>query len=167
MRSNRKDLPDKAGIISIHIPDDIWSGPENPNPKDDAPLSIKVFDGIGMDGDGDGKAEVSNDEDILYTFSQYLLSYGTDEDNIRIGLWHYYRRDQTVGIISEFMKLFKAYGHIDSASMHSRFRSEPITAIEARGEMPAASEEDGFMKVRISLPITAFLSNPHVTALSK
>ncbi|MEL1196294.1 L-Ala--D-Glu endopeptidase, partial [Staphylococcus epidermidis] len=86
---------------------------ENPNPKDDAPLSIKVFDGIGMDGDGDGKAEVSNDEDILYTFSQYLLSYGTDEDNIRIGLWNYYRRDQTVGSISEFMKLFKAYGHID------------------------------------------------------
>lgn len=44
VRSNRKDLPEKAGIISIYIPDDIWSGPENPNPKDDAPLSIKVFD---------------------------------------------------------------------------------------------------------------------------
>nr|WP_194382829.1 L-Ala--D-Glu endopeptidase [Bacillus mojavensis] len=113
VRSNRKDLPDKTGIISIYVPDEIWSGPENPNPKDDAPLSIKVFDGIGMDGDGDGKAEVSNDEDILYTFAQYLLSHGTDEENIRIGLWNYYRRDQTVGIISEFMKLFKAYGHID------------------------------------------------------
>lgn len=26
VRSNRKDLPEKAGIISIYIPDDIWSG---------------------------------------------------------------------------------------------------------------------------------------------
>ncbi|MCY8527171.1 M23 family metallopeptidase [Bacillus atrophaeus] len=62
VRSNRNDLPEKSGIISIYIPDDIWSGPEN---------------------------------------------------NIRIGLWNFYHRDQTVGIITEFMKLFKAYGHID------------------------------------------------------
>nr|WP_251034671.1 L-Ala--D-Glu endopeptidase [Pseudomonas sp. ISL-88] len=113
VRDNRKDLPEKAGIISIYIPDHIWSGPENPNPKDDAPLSIKVFDGIGLDGDGDGKAEVSNDEDILYTFAHYLMTFGTDLDHIRIGLWNYYRRDQTVGIISEFMKLFKTFGRID------------------------------------------------------
>lgn len=57
------------GIISIYILDEVWSGFENLNLKDDVLLSIKVFDGIGMDGDGDGKVEVSNDEDILYIFS--------------------------------------------------------------------------------------------------
>ncbi|WP_307892409.1 M23 family metallopeptidase [Bacillus swezeyi] len=113
LRKNRRDLPKLKGDTGIYIPQSIWSGPENPNPQDKSPLSIKVFDGIGMDGNGDGKAEADQDEDVLYTFGQYLLTYGRDIDNIRIGLWEFYERDQTVGIISGFIKLFQKYGHID------------------------------------------------------
>ncbi|ALC82256.1 peptidase M23 [Bacillus gobiensis] len=113
IRNNRKDLPDSTGPIGIYIPEEIWSGPENPDPKDVHPLSIKVFDGIGMDGNGDGLADQSDEEDVLFTVGQYLRKYGTDLENIRIGLWEYYHRDQTVGIITGFIKLFKKYGHIE------------------------------------------------------
>ncbi|MDA7027541.1 M23 family metallopeptidase [Bacillus sp. CLL-7-23] len=113
IRKNRKDLPKQSGYTGIYIPQNVWSGPENPNPDDTAPLSIKVFDGIGMDGNGDGRADSNDDEDVLYTFGQYLLTYGKDIENIRIGLWEFYERDQTVGIISGFIKLFEKYGRID------------------------------------------------------
>jgi hypothetical protein len=113
VRNNRKDIPDSTGPIGIYIPEEIWCGPENPDPKDVNPLSIKVFDGIGMDGNGDGLADQSNGEDVLFTFGQYLHTYGSDLESIRIGLWEYYQRDQTVGIITGFIKLFKKYGRID------------------------------------------------------
>jgi murein DD-endopeptidase MepM/ murein hydrolase activator NlpD len=42
-----------------------------------------------------------------------LLSYGIDLENIKIGLWDYYQRDKTIGLISGHMKLFQKYGRLD------------------------------------------------------
>ncbi len=113
IRKSRRDLPKQKGVIGIYIPREMWIGPENPNKQDTSPLSIKVFDGIGLDGNGDGKANSDDDEDVLFTFAQYLLHYGNSIDQLKIALWDYYGRDQTVGIISSFMKLYQHYGHLD------------------------------------------------------
>lgn len=113
IRSVRKDLPKPTGIASILIPNEKWVGIENPNKNDTNPLSIQIFSGFGRDGNGDGKADPSNDIDVLFSFANYFLHYGTDEDNIKIALWDYYQRDKTVGIILGISKLFKKYQHID------------------------------------------------------
>lgn len=113
VRRTRNDIPKAKGVIGIYIRPEVWAGMQNPDQSDTNPTSISLFGGIGIDGDGDGKAEPDNDEDVLFTFAAYLLSYGIDLENIKIGLWDYYQRDKTIGLISGHMKLFQKYGRLD------------------------------------------------------
>ncbi|WP_335870310.1 M23 family metallopeptidase [Bacillus sp. 2205SS5-2] len=111
-RFSRRDIPNPEGIISIYIPKEKWAGELNPNLDDQNPASISFFNGIGLDGDLDGKADSFNNEDILMTISQHILAFGVDEDNFKIGLWNYYKRDKTVGIIMGKAKIYQTYGTI-------------------------------------------------------
>ncbi|MGM0875459.1 MAG: M23 family metallopeptidase [Bacillota bacterium] len=113
VRHSRKDIPKAEGLIEIYITPEAWAGPLNPNKKDMNPISIGLFGGIGVDGDGDNRADPTNDEDVLYSFAHYLQSYGTDLENLKIGLWDYYQRDKAVGLILSHMKLYKKYGRLD------------------------------------------------------
>lgn len=113
VRHSRRDIPKAPGLIEIYIKPEVWAGPLNPNQKDTDPRTIGLFGGIGVDGNGDKKAEPTNDEDVLYTIANYLQSYGSDLDNIKIGLWEYYHRDKAVGLILGHMKLFQKYGRLD------------------------------------------------------
>lgn len=113
VRHSRKDIPKANGSIEIYVKPEVWAGPLNPNMQDTNPRSIGLFGGIGEDGNGDQVADPTNDEDILYSFANYLQSYGSDLENLKIGLWDYYQRDKTVGLILGHMKLYKKYGHLD------------------------------------------------------
>lgn len=118
IRMARRDLDDPKGLTGILIPREKWAGVFNPNYDDTNPKSIQFFDGLGKDGNGDGIADRNNDEDVLFSFSHYLLQYGTDHDNIKIGLWEYYKRDKSVGIIMNIAKLFKKYNTIELNEKH-------------------------------------------------
>lgn len=113
LRNARKDLPDSDGPIGILIPPEKWSGPLNPNSYDTNPQRIAFFDGLGKDGNDDGKADPHADYDALSTLASYIASYGKTEDDIRIALWKYYNRDKAVGIIMGNAKLFKKYNTVD------------------------------------------------------
>ncbi|WP_035424559.1 peptidoglycan DD-metalloendopeptidase family protein [Bacillus sp. UNC438CL73TsuS30] len=113
IRQVRRDLPKAESVIAIYISPEKWAGLTNPNPSDQNPATIQLFNGLGVDGDGDGKADSKNDEDVLYTFAHYLLYYGLDEDNLKIGLWNYYHRDKTVGIIAGKAKVYRHFGRLN------------------------------------------------------
>lgn len=113
IRLSRRDLPKAEGITGIYFKPEEWVGLLNPNLEDENPISIKFFNGFGYDGNGDGKASLQDDEDVIHAFAQYLLSYGVDHENIKIGLWDYYKRDKTVGIITDKAKIYKQFGRID------------------------------------------------------
>lgn len=113
VRQARKDIPKAEGITGIYFKPEEWAGIMNPDSKDENPMSIQFFNGRGIDGNGDGKASLTNDEDVLYSFARFLLSYGTDHDNLKIGLWNYYKRDKTVGIIVGKAKIYKHFGRLD------------------------------------------------------
>ena len=118
LRASRKDLPDPEGFSGIYFQPDKWVGELNPNKEDDNVLSITFFNGIGKDGDGDGKASLHSDMDVLYTLANYLSSYGSEEDAIRIALWDYYQRDKSVKMIMEYSKIFKTYQTIQLEQRH-------------------------------------------------
>ncbi|MCM3600691.1 M23 family metallopeptidase [Robertmurraya korlensis] len=113
LRQSRRDLPKAEGLTGIYYKPEEWVGPLNPNLEDENPMSIKYFNGFGIDGNGDGKASLKDDEDVLFSFANFILSYGTDHDNIKIGLWDYYKRDKTVGIIIGKSEIYKKYGRLD------------------------------------------------------
>jgi murein DD-endopeptidase MepM/ murein hydrolase activator NlpD len=113
VRLARRDLPKAEGLTGIYFKPEVWVGFLNPNLEDENPTSIRFFGGIGIDGDGDGKASLESDEDVLHTFANFLLSYGVDHDNLKIGLWNYYKRDKTVGIIIGKAKIYKHFGRLD------------------------------------------------------
>ncbi|MFS0780311.1 M23 family metallopeptidase [Bacillus sp. 1P06AnD] len=125
VRNARTDLPDSQGHIGILIPSEKWSGMMNPNAFDTNPSRISFFEGMGKDGDNDGKANAKNDWDVLVSMSEYLASYGTNDDNLRIALWKYYNRDKAVGIVMGNAKLFKKY---NSISLHKKAFPVPITS---------------------------------------
>lgn len=113
VRMTRNDLPDPEGITGIYFRNEEWVGLLNPNLTDENPKSIQFFGGIGFDGNGDEKASLKDDEDVIHAFAQYLLTYGVDEDNIKIALWDYYKRDKTVGIIMDKAKIYKHFGSLN------------------------------------------------------
>jgi murein DD-endopeptidase MepM/ murein hydrolase activator NlpD len=113
IREVRRDLPKADGAIGIYIQPERWAGLTNPNTSDENRTSIQFFNGLGVDGNGDGKASLKNDEDVLYAIANYLLSYGADPDNLKIGLWNYYHRDKAVGIIVGKAKIYRHFGRLD------------------------------------------------------
>ncbi|MDG5788909.1 M23 family metallopeptidase [Evansella sp. AB-P1] len=113
LRQARKDRPEEEGFIAIYIPKEKWVGEYNPNQDDTNALSISFFEGVGLDGNGDGKADLNDDEDLLYTFAEGLAKFGQSDDDIRIGLWDYYKRDKAVELICGHAKVYKKFNTLD------------------------------------------------------
>lgn len=113
LRRARNDLAKEVGLIAIFYTPQQWTGPLNPDLEDTNPLSISMFGGAGLDGDGDGLADPTNDEDVLYTFARHLETHGYDEENIRIGLWEFYHREKSLQLIIGHAKIYETFNTID------------------------------------------------------
>ncbi len=113
VRQARRDIPKAEGLTGIYFKEEQWTGVLNPNKQDENPKTIALFNGLGTDGDGDGKASLKSDEDVLFSFAKLLLAYGTDHDNLKIGLWNYYKRDKAVRIIIGKADIYKHYGRLN------------------------------------------------------
>ncbi|WP_062109376.1 M23 family metallopeptidase [Bacillus niameyensis] len=113
IRDVRKDLPDPPAITGYYIPPEIWSGALNSTLEDINPMTIELFGGIGVDGNGDGKADRTNNEDLLFLLAQYLSKYGMDDQSFRLALWDYYQRDQSVRSIMGNAKVYRTFKRID------------------------------------------------------
>lgn len=109
----RPDIPKRESVIAIQFSDEYWSGTLNPQKNDTAPLSIKLFGGKGMDGDGDGLADKNNDDDVLFSMAHYLNDYGNNEEDFKLALWNYYTNEQTVHQIIDIATLYRHFGTID------------------------------------------------------
>lgn len=100
-------------LIQIHIPERIWSGSLNPQTEDINLTSISFFGGMGRDGSADGQADRSNGADLLRAISEWILQFGTTDDDIKIALWHHYRNERAVKRIMQFATLYRSFGTLD------------------------------------------------------
>ncbi|GIO93090.1 hypothetical protein J31TS3_43170 [Paenibacillus lactis] len=76
-------------------------------------MSISVFSGIGLDGNGDGKADPNDDMDLLYSVAARLAPYGHAADDFSIGLWSYYQNTRAVQRVMQYAKLYETFGKLD------------------------------------------------------
>lgn len=109
-RANPKTREKESGLIAIQYSDRDWAGALNPDKEDTDPVSIAFFGGVGQDGNGDGKADRHDDQDVLYTFASRLLKYGTSPDDIRIALWEAYHNSRAVDRIMQFVRIYETFG---------------------------------------------------------
>ncbi|MRH44717.1 peptidoglycan DD-metalloendopeptidase family protein [Aquibacillus halophilus] len=108
---NIKKDADSENLISIAIPEIKWFGIGNPS-KNTTASWISAFEGWGKDGNGDGKADPNNDEDILYSMASYIEQQGTSREDIKIALWKYYQRELTVQTIANIAKVYQTFNTI-------------------------------------------------------
>ncbi|MGY0693256.1 M23 family metallopeptidase [Virgibacillus sp. FSP13] len=109
---NMEDDSASEKLVSISFPTELWYGLGNSAMiKDES--TIEFFSGVGKDGNGDSKANPNNPEDTLFTMANWLLHYGPTKDDIKIGLWNYYKRDLTVQTIMNTAKVFKKFGKLE------------------------------------------------------
>lgn len=113
IRNTRKDLPDAHGLIAVRFEPRKWVGLLNPHYTDTNPLRIQLFDGEGRDGNRNGKADLKEPEDVLYTLGTYLESFGLDPVDIKIALWERYQRGETVNIIMGYAKIYETLGRLN------------------------------------------------------
>ncbi|WP_173915746.1 M23 family metallopeptidase [Halobacillus sp. Marseille-Q1614] len=111
-----KDAP--KGRVTAFRPDPLfWNGIET---------EPSFFpQGWGDNGDGDKKIDMTDDEDVLWSLGKYIQSYGTTEDDIRIALWNYYKRDLTVQTIMNTAEVFEKF---QTVSLKDRDFPVPIEA---------------------------------------
>ncbi|MCC3377062.1 M23 family metallopeptidase [Cohnella sp. REN36] len=113
-RAHPRTRPLREGAVSgVYIPPERWAGPLNPDENDKQPLSIRVFQGIGQDGSGDGRADRTNDADLLYAVARRVMVQGSTRDDFAIGVWEYYHNTRAVQRIQQFSKLYRTFGKLD------------------------------------------------------
>lgn len=107
---------DDEELVGIEFPEELWYGAGNVE-KDNDVRTIELFHGIGRDGNGDGIADMTDPEDILFTAGMLLSEHGVTNDDIKISLWHYYNRDLSVKTI---MNIAKVYDHFQMIDLRDR-----------------------------------------------
>lgn len=112
-RAKPKHRKTEGKITQIYIEKSKWAGPLNPNYDETDPQLIAFFDGIGVDGNGDGVVNRNVDEDLLYTLLKQISKRGHDDENIKIGLWDYYQNSRSVDRILQFHQIYTTFNTIE------------------------------------------------------
>lgn len=108
---NKVPASEEEKLISIKFDEDRWYGIGNYSQNPD-PSVIRIFDGIGQDGNGDGVASMEQEEDIVYTLAKLILQEGSSQEDVKISLWKHYQRDLTVKSIMNTARVFKEFDEI-------------------------------------------------------
>src|SRR5699024_593061 len=107
-RNQVEEQTENEPVISIQFPNELWYGPGNFT-NDQAISIVQLFNGIGQDGNGDGKANPENKEDVLLTAAMLLRENGLSKDDFKISLWCYYHRDLSVKTIMSTAKVLNYF----------------------------------------------------------
>ncbi|MFC4769047.1 M23 family metallopeptidase [Effusibacillus consociatus] len=99
----------QAGGTVVELPSNLWCGTLNPNQTDRYEGTIRIYNGIGRDGNKDGIADPKNEEDVLYALGTFLASNGTSEEDVRITLWNYYNESMIVDRITNFARIYNQF----------------------------------------------------------
>src|SRR5699024_9380620 len=99
-------------LLSISFPSELWYGIGNLTEEKNEKI-IQQFHGLGKDGNGDGLADLNNEEDLLYSYASYIASYGLTRDDFKIALFNHYQRDLAVKTIISTVRIFKHFDKID------------------------------------------------------
>mgnify|MGYP000899664788 FL=1 len=112
-KNYRSFCPKESEVISICFDPQVWSGALNPIQDDNNLYRIKIFNGMGSDGDGDNLADRLNHQDKINAFLSYINLFGSTKDKLEEALINYYRSEKAVKIILGIAEIFKHFNTIE------------------------------------------------------
>lgn len=71
------------------------------------PKMIKKYGGYGVDANGDGKADVWNNEDAIFSAANYLSKNGAANGKLRKAIFSYNHSEQYVEDVMHYITLYK------------------------------------------------------------
>ncbi|WP_231493385.1 M23 family metallopeptidase [Alicyclobacillus macrosporangiidus] len=86
-----------------------WAGIDNPNWLDIDPMTIRLFHGLGRDGNGDGMALPWDPQDRIPVLAEWLDEL-SGEDDEEVAIWDLFQDPVAMDRIAAFQTLFDKYG---------------------------------------------------------
>ncbi len=108
-----KAMREEAPYYGLGIESSAWSGIENPIQPDISPLRIKVFHGMGLDGNGDALALPWDEADRIPALANWFDTVaGSDGDSegFEEGVWTLFQDSIAMDRVFSFEKIFDAFG---------------------------------------------------------
>jgi len=102
------------------------------------PAKIKKYGGFGVDGDGDGKADINNTVDSIFSAAYYLAANGADEGMIEKAVFAYNHSEKYVEDVLHFASLYASVETVSGSgkwpvpftqniTSHFGWRIHPVT----------------------------------------
>ncbi|MCL6444580.1 MAG: M23 family metallopeptidase [Alicyclobacillus sp.] len=104
-----KDVRGQAPYYGFAFHPAAWAGVDNPNPDDVNPISIRLFRGIGLDGNGDGMALPWDPADRVRVLAEWLDGK-SGEDDMETAVWDLFQDAAAMDRIFAFSRVFEAFG---------------------------------------------------------
>lgn len=118
-----KDKP--VEIVGFRFSPWEWEGIGNPVRDDKQAVRIRLFEGRGLDGDRDGRADQDNPYDRTAAIAQWLRSGGPTEQDQANVLWNHFSNPVAVERVVALSHVYAKFGRIrlkDRAfPLHKRF----------------------------------------------
>lgn len=111
--AKRNAQPEEEKLIAIRFTEQEWAGVFNPDKNDRDPGRIAFFGGIGLDGDGDGRADRNNELDVLYTAASRIKQAGRPGDDFAAALWQMYHNPRSVERIQQFAVIYRHFDRLN------------------------------------------------------
>lgn len=121
----KRKSPEPQSLVSIQFAENRWAGMLNPDHQDKNPKTIQLYNGLGLDGSGDGLADENEPMDRLAAMVAIMLKRGPNKESIRLSLWDYYQNSRSVQRIEQFAKIYEAFG-----TLHLYERAFPVKLSE-------------------------------------
>ncbi len=102
-----KGLP--LPIVGYRFSSPEWQGLFNPVDHDTLPRRISLFEGRGLDGDADGKADQDNPYDRVFAIARWLRGGGPTEQEQTNVLWHQFNNPNAVERVVALSNVYRKF----------------------------------------------------------
>lgn len=104
-----KDVRAAAPYYGFAFQRSAWAGMDNPNPDDIHPLTIRIFRGIGADGDHDGVAAPWDPWDRIPVLARWI-DEESGEDDAETAVWTLFQDPVATERVFAFQRIFDRWG---------------------------------------------------------
>ncbi|GGI94990.1 L-Ala--D-Glu endopeptidase [Alicyclobacillus cellulosilyticus] len=104
-----KSVREEAPYYGYAFHPALWSGIANPQPYDYHPFTIRLFGGLGLDGDHDGLAVPWDARDRVLAMARWI-DHHVGESEVEEAVWEMFQDPVAVDRVNGFARIYQRFG---------------------------------------------------------